>query len=61
MMAMAQNNMTRRINNEDEVFEVNRNPTGRKIENNFYQFLVSYELRPDDENYEQLAEQFLDM
>jgi len=38
---MAQNNMTRRIiNNDDEVFEMNRNPTGRKIEANFYHFLV---------------------
>jgi len=54
--------MTRRIiNNDDEVFEMNRNPTGRKIEQNFYQFLVNYELRPDDENYDQLAEQFMDM
>jgi hypothetical protein len=39
---MAQiNNMARRIiNNDDDVFESNRNPMARKIENSFYQFLV---------------------
>ena len=38
---MAQiNNMTRRIiNNDDDVFDSNRNPMARKIENSFFHFL----------------------
>ena len=40
---MAQNNQSRRIiNNDDDVYESNRNPVARSVENCFYQFLVKY-------------------
>ena len=33
--------MNRRIiNNDDEVFDSNRNPIAQKVESNFYQFLT---------------------
>lgn len=49
--------MARRIiNNDDEVFDSNRNQVGRTVENNFYNFLVNFELRPDDENYQALKD-----
>jgi len=54
---MAQNNQSRRIiNNDDDVYESNRNPVARSVENCFYQFLVNFELSPDDENYDQLIQ-----
>ena len=38
---MAQINQTRRIvNNDDEVYEENRNPMGKRVEQAFYDFLV---------------------
>jgi hypothetical protein len=46
--------------NDDQVYQNEINQLGKQIENNFYHFLVNFELNPEDPNYDQYADGFAD-
>lgn len=38
-------------NNDEDVFNINQNRIGINIENDFFNFLLNFELSEDDPNY----------
>lgn len=38
-------------NNDDDVYNINQNRIGINIENDFFYFLLNFELSPNDPNY----------